>query len=106
VNCRFTGSAAGNRKSPFSTEEASAEGTFEPIYVQRVLRQRPVEAADFFAQRRLAGVQSILPIKAPESMVMQWIVYSDKTDAYISDISMETSQLIGRESPATVADRL
>jgi hypothetical protein len=43
---------------------------------------------------------------AKRGVVKQWIVYSDKTDAYISDISMETSQLIGRESPATVADRL
>ena len=40
---------------PFFTEEASAQGPLEKIHLQRPLRQRPREAADFFAQRRLAG---------------------------------------------------
>ena len=48
----------------------------------------------------------VLCLGPSEVFVKQLTVYSDKTDAYNSDMSTETCQPIGRESPATVADCL
>jgi hypothetical protein len=52
------------------------------------------------------GTDCLATMMPGETVVKQWIVYSDKTDAYTSDISMETYQPPGRETPTTFVDCL